>query len=175
MSLRKRIFSFVLAVVLICPLLCIPASARGIGVDWEGPFARFTEVCVGSPAAGYNKAAQRFLYCFPSTFRLIADNGGIDGIFGSKSKEAAIIYQKYEWPNEVDKAMWDGRIGGKTWSKIAGRLDPKDLYTNYDYILTYGNDYVYYLDTRAEGCTYYSYNVTSSGGVYKESTWFAQK
>lgn len=174
MSFRKRTCPLLLVAVLLCSVLCIPANAAS-GVGWESKFASFTEVCYNSPATMYNKAAQRFLYCFPSTYSLIADNGGIDGIFGLKSKEAAIIYQQYEWPGQSNSAKWDGRIGSNTWSKIANRLNEVDLYTYYDYNLNYGNEKVYFLDTRAEGYTFYSYNVTSSGTVYKESQWFAQK
>lgn len=175
MRLRKRFCLCALVVALLCSMLCISASAEEIGVEWRSPFARFTEVYQGSTSSGYIKAAQRFLYCFPSTHRLIADHGKMDGRFGPKTKEAAIKYQKYEWNNTSDSNMWDGRIGAKTWSKIAYRLNPEVTETDYSYYLNYGNEHVYYLDTRAEGCTYYSYYVTDDNQVFKEDNWFAQK
>lgn len=180
-NIRKKC-SMLLALVLLGAVFCIPADAlsvnqrRSSGVDWRGPFQEFTEVCYNSPAVGYNKAAQRFLYCFPSTRSYIQNSGGIDGIFQNSSVTATKIYQKYEWPNKMDESKVDGRIGPSTWGKIANRLNENDrYYTGYDYDLNYGNEMVYFLNTRAEGCTYYSYNVTNSGAVYKESSWFAQK
>lgn len=174
MKTMKRVCTLLFTFVLVVSAFCLPVKAYdNVPVDWKAPFARFTQIGLYSPETGYNKAVQRFLYCFPSTHSLIADNGGIDGLFWGSTRDAVYAYQQYEWPYNQDE--WDGTVGAKTWSKIANRLDPDEVIYNETYDLCYGNDQVYYLDTRAEGCTYYSYNVSSNGTPYREVNWFAQK
>lgn len=174
MKTMRRIYMALFTFVLVASAFCVTVKAYDtVPVDWRAPFSRFTEIGLYSPETKYNKAVQRFLYCFPTTHSLIADNGGIDGLYWGSTQEAVRTYQQYEWPN--DDRQWDGTVGEKTWGKIANRLNPTAVIYYETYDLCYGNDRVYYLDTRAEACTYYSYNVSSNGTVYRESDWFAQK
>lgn len=90
------------------------------------------------------------------THIVIENGGGIDGGYGNATQSAVVTYQKKKWP--YDSSQWDGRVGRKTWTKIAGDLN--EGYSNSEGIyLCYNNGRVMYVDRRAEGYTYYSCDI----------------
>lgn len=76
----------------------------------------------------YVKCIQRIMYDYSDTTRLlIVNNGGVDGSFGSATKQAVKLYQ-------AGKGLTaDGSVGSQTWGKIDNDLD-------YDSIAYFSSD-----------------------------------
>ena len=159
----KKLFAIMLVLVLVgtCTISVFAASA-----EEAEEFASFRQISKGSSYTGYNKALQRFLYCYPDTRTTIANAGGVDGVFGTQTKNAVIVYQEDEWPS--DSSKWDGIVGSGTWRRIGVRLsygwDPVDGYD-----LKYAGKRVIFVDTRAEGARYFNYNEDMFGTVYVDT------
>ncbi len=159
MNQIKRFF-VVLLILFLIGNCAVPASALEPG--WVEEFATFRQISRGSSHTGYVKALQRFLYCYPSTKTTIKNGGGVDGSFGTATETAVKTFQIAEWPH--DEKQWDGVVGAKTWSRIGVRLSCEG-YGGYEDFL-YLNKQVIYVDTRAEGESYYNYNESINGTVY---------
>jgi len=160
MKLLKRTAVLALAIMMLTSILVLPASAV-LYSPYYSHVCGFNELYNGSPDNAYIRAAQCFLYHYSShTRKLIINAGGIDGGYGNGTADAVTAYQTDKWPdddNAEHKKNRDGRVGPKTWAKIAG-----DLYVGYE-----GSEYaelrckggnVIYVDLRAEGHTYYNCN-----------------
>lgn len=160
MKLLKRTAVLALAIMMLTALLVLPASAV-LTSPYYSHVCAFHELYNGSPENAYIRAAQCFLYHYSSaTRKAITNAGGIDGGYGNGTENAVRLYQKDKWPNDnsVEHVQnRDGRVGPKTWAKIAG-----DLYVGYEggeYAeLRYNGGNVIYVDLRAEGYTYYNCN-----------------
>lgn len=170
MKLNKRIISICLLVAMLVPVMAVTASAD---YWFKYCFSNFKQIYQGTTETNYTKALQRFLYCFPLTHSDIADNGGVDGSFGSHTRSAVLKYQEFEFP--LDSSEWDGYVGPKTWEKIGNRLtcEAADAY-NYTFNLYYATDKVYYVDTRAEGIMFYFYYTLANdpNTVYKGAKFY---
>ena len=160
MKLLKRTAVLALAIIMLTSILVLPASAALYGPYYSHVCA-FHELYNGSPENAYIRAAQCFLYHYSSeTRKSIANAGGIDGGYGNGTEYAVTLYQTDKWPNDYDMEHVknrDGRVGPKTWNKIAG-----DLYVGYEGVeyadLCCNGGKVIYVDRRAEGHTYYNCN-----------------
>lgn len=158
MKRLKRTATLVLAIMMLTAVLVLPASAVLLS-PYYSHVCSFHELYNGSPENAYIRAAQCFLYNYPKTRTTIINGGGIDGGYGSATQNAVTTYQKDKWPNT--KSEWDGRVGTKTWTKIAG-----DLYVGYNdgesAYLRYNGGNVIFVDLRAEGYSYYNCNAQGS-------------
>lgn len=163
MNTLKRPISMILLLVMLMSILAIPVLAEGD--PYYTHICGFKKLYNGSPENAYIRAAQRFLLCYGGEARSnILSGGGVDGGYGYYTEEAVTAYQKDKWPyNTVEQ---DGRVGPKTWEKIAvdlklsmGGSDNDDLCFNGKKVL--------YVDTRAGGLSYYNYNGDEYNG-YKD-------
>lgn len=159
MKLLKRTVVMALAIMMLMSILVLPASAV-LSTPYYSHVCAFHELYNGSPENAYIRAAQCFLYRFStSTRNTIINGGGIDGGYGNATMNAVKEYQSKKWPYNRDE--WDGRVGTKTWTKIAGDLyDTGD--DGYHVDLCCNGGKVLYVDLRAAGYSYY--NCNASGG-----------
>lgn len=112
-KINHRVFQQLLIVFLI--IACLTTSAFAASNSWPERFSMFAQISSanGGTYPGYVKAAQRFLMCFDEdTYSLIMDHGGTDGIFGSATHDAVIIFQR-----EKNLSV-DGVIGPNSWKMI---------------------------------------------------------
>lgn len=152
MRTNKKLAIFIFAVVMLISTLVLPASAT-LHEPYYGHVCDFNELYNGSPDNAYIRAVQCFLYHFPDTSDIIEQAGGIDGGYGNGTESAVRIYQASKWSN--DPTQQDGRVGPKTWEKIAGDL--VDAYPEPDLVaLRYRGADIMHVDTRAEGYRYYN-------------------
>lgn len=160
MKLLKRTVVLALAIMMLTSILVLPASAV-LTEPYYSHVCAFKEIYNGSSENAYIRAAQCFLYHYSYDTRKEIDNsGGIDGGYGNGTERAVVLYQTDKWPNDYNEEHLknrDGRVGKKTWTKIAD-----DLYVGYvgaEYAeLRYNGGDVIYVDLRAEGYTYYNCN-----------------
>lgn len=163
MKHRKKIFASPLSLLLLLSVVAIPTSA--VGSPYYSHICGFEELYNGSPANAYIRAVQAFLYYYPDTRSTIISGGGIDGGYGNATESAVRTYQQDKWP--YTSSEWDGRVGPKTWEKIATDLYLDDFGNNEVYLCHYGG-HVMYVDLRAEGYTYYSCNSSGAKDRYIE-------
>lgn len=163
MKTMKKTVMLVLVVVMLLSVMVLPASA--VGDPYYSHVSGFVELYNGSTANAYIRAAQAFLYHYPYTQTTIISGDGIDGGYGNATQSAVKIYQEKKWP--YDSTQWDGRVGPKTWAKIAGDLYLDD-YGSHEVYLCYNSGHVMYVDLRAEGYTYYSCNTSGVKDRYIE-------
>lgn len=164
MKAMKKTIVFVLVVVMMMSVMSLPASATLVE-PYYSHVSGFVELYNGSTANAYIRALQAFLYHYPYTQTTIINGGGIDGGYGNATENAVKIYQEKKWP--YDSTQWDGRVGTKTWTKIAGDLKVGENTGEYAY-LCYNSGKVMYVDLRAEGYTYYNCNVNGVKDRYIE-------
>lgn len=165
----KKTIMLALVVIMLMSIMVLPASA--VSDPYYSHVAGFEELYNGSTANAYIRAAQCFLYHYSyATKKEIANAGGIDGGYGNGTENAVIMYQKDKWPNDNNEEHVknrDGRVGPKTWAKIAGDLYLDD-YGSDEVYLCYNSGHVMYVDLRAEGYTYYSCNASGVKDRYIE-------
>lgn len=163
MNTLKRSIIVVLLFAILMSILAIPALALAVGSSHYTNVSGFKELYNGSPLNAYIRAAQRFLLCYGGEARSnIISGGGVDGGYGYYTQEAVMVYQKDKWP--YDEKEQDGRVGPKTWEKIAVDLEYSPGGTDYDDLCVNGKK-VLYIDTRAEGYSYYNYNGSEYEGT----------
>lgn len=97
------------------------------------------------------------MYHYPYTQTTIINGGGIDGGYGNATESAVKIYQQKKWPNTPSE--WDGRVGTKTWTKVAGDLIKKNVGS--ETYLNYGNGRV--MNVVINGSSHSYYNCNTSG------------
>lgn len=163
MKIMKKSVVFVLVVIMLMSIMALPASA--LSDPYYSHISGFKTLYNGSTENAYIRALQAFLYHFPYTQTTIISGGGIDGGYGNATESAVKIYQQKKWPN--DQTQWDGRVGPKTWAKIAGDLYSGD-YGLHEVYLCYNGGHVMYVDERAEGYRYYSCNTSGTKDRYIE-------
>lgn len=156
MKAMRRTFIFAVVVILVMSVVAFPVFA--IGTPYSTHISGFVELYNGSPANAYIRAAQAFLYHYPYTQATIINGGGIDGGYGNATENAVKIYQQKKWP--YSSAEWDGRVGSKTWGKIAGDLSLGSFESG-GFFLCYNSGNVMFVD-RSSGFTYYS---CTAGGL----------
>lgn len=156
MKLAKRMLALAVAVMLVMAVLVVPASAT-LPPPFYSHVCGFVELYNGSTANGYVRAIQAFLYHYPYTQTTIINGGGIDGGYGNATESAVKIYQQKKWPNTPSE--WDGRVGTKTWTKVAGDLIKKNVGS--ETYLNYGNGRV--MNVVINGSSYSYYNCNTSG------------
>jgi len=110
----KKSLSFVLLLVMMVSIFVIPASAASPAM--VSRFRGFRQTSVVNYIAGYASAAQSFLLGYGPTSSIINGSGGVDGIFGAKTAEAAAIFQRNQGLAD------DGIIGRDTWGEIGSYL-----------------------------------------------------
>lgn len=161
MNTAKRPIIAVLLLVFLVSVLAVPASA--VSDPHYTNVCKFKELYNGSPLNAYIRAAQRFLLCYGGDARSnILSGGGVDGGYGYYTEEAVRAYQKDKWPYNTSEQ--DGRVGKKTWEKIAVDLEFSSGDSEHD-DLCINNKKVLYIDTRAGGYSYYNYNGSEYGGT----------
>lgn len=161
MNTLKRPIIIVLLLVILMSILAIPASA--VSNPYYTHIKEFKEIYNGSTLNAYIRAAQRFLLCYGGEARSdIISGGGVDGGYGYYTEAAVTAYQKEKWPYNTNEH--DGRVGPKTWEKIAIDLEYSPGGSNYEDLCVNGKK-VLYIDTRAEGYGYYNYNGSEYGGT----------
>ena len=117
----KKIMVLMLVLVVLTSTMAIPANAAS--VNWESQFPQF-QLCSTSATpynSNYVRALQRFLLAYKHTSSMIADNGGVDGSFGTGTESAVKTFQYYAFG--ADETQIDGKVGSGTWRKIAGMLE----------------------------------------------------
>lgn len=118
MNRFKRIFALMLVLTMMVSVMVVPASAA-LGSRWSTEFATFPVLKRSNSGSypGYTKALQRFLMCYNDNFRnVLAQNGGIDGKYGSNTEDVVTAYQIAEGITN------DGFVGPGTWRQIASNL-----------------------------------------------------
>lgn len=161
MNTLKRPIVAVLLLVILVSILAV--SAYAVGDPYYTHVSGFKELYNGSTLNAYIRAAQRFLLCYGGEARSnIISGGGVDGGYGYYTGEAVREYQEDKWP--FNSQEWDGRVGPKTWEKIAVDLEYSMGGTNYEDLCVNGRQ-VLYIDTRAEGYRYYNYNGDEYNGT----------
>lgn len=140
----------------------LPASAAS--ETWQTRFSEFTEISAANAGAGtysgYVKAAQRFLQCYNSTtYDYIMDNGGVDGYYGTSTRDAVKEFQGNTGLSN------DGVVGSNTWKKMASLL----VASTSSLTTTFSSPYSFYLRDaniiKAVGSStisYYSYDENGS-------------
>lgn len=170
MKAMKKTIVFALVVVMMMSVMSLPASAALVE-PYYSHVSGFVELYNGSTANAYIRAVQCFLYHYSyATRNEITNAGGIDGGYGNGTENAVIMYQKDKWPNDNNPEHVknrDGRVGPKTWTKIAGDLKVGESTGEYAY-LCYNSGKVMYVDLRAEGYTYYNCNANGVKDRYIE-------
>lgn len=111
MKMAKRMVALALAVMLVAAVMIVPASAASS--TWVDRFKNFTMTSQTSYQSGYASAIQSILLGYSATKSYIEDYGGVDGMFGAKTKEAVKIFQS------AYSLGADGIVGSGTWSKMA--------------------------------------------------------
>ena len=132
----KTMQAFVLVAVL---SVSVMASARAeLNNTWTTELGGWATISQGQ-SNGYVTAIQRFLYLYSLDTRAeIGGLSGIDGVFGSETKSAVILFQE-------DQGLTpDGLVGPKTWRKIAAYLTRSDRLTGSS---AHGYNYGYNLYT----------------------------
>ena len=163
MNTFKRPIIAVLLIVMLMSIFVVSVSA--VDDPYYTHVSSFEELYNGSTQNAYIRAAQRFLLCYGGEARKsIIDGGGVDGGYGYYTEEAVRKYQKDKWPYNANEQ--DGRVGPKTWEKIAVDLEYGVGGPEHADLCIYGKK-VLYVDRRAEGYTYYNYNGSEYGG-YKD-------
>ena len=153
-KLMKRIVPLALVVVL-CVCMAIPAFATsGTPTYVMGTFPSQSK---DSYSAGYTKVVQRLMYVYNDTTRSnIISGGGIDGVFGDKTKSAVIAFQEARGFSD------DGIFGNQSWPWLAGVLTD---YATTNYAQRWYNGYVIV----SLG------NMGSSGYTKTGTTWYVYK
>lgn len=111
MKLVKKPLALVLAVIMIMAVLVVPAFAAGSA--WVTRFQKFATTSVNSYQAGYASAVQSILLRYSGTSSMISSSGGVDGIFGTNTKNAVVVFQK------AKSLTADGIVGSDTWGAMA--------------------------------------------------------
>lgn len=124
MRYMKRTLILALVVVMLTSVLVIPAAA--LEPTWNQYFYdNFPEQRVGYYHYGYTYALQRFLYVYDTTTQSdIISSGGIDGMYGTGTKNAVVTFQEQFASNNpgvsiVIPASEEGKVGQNTWKAIA--------------------------------------------------------
>lgn len=99
------------AVMLVMAVLVIPASATSD--FWVSRFKGFTQTSINSYQSGYAAAVQSILLGHSSSSSYIAKAGGVDGSFGTGTKNAVIAFQNSQGLGA------DGIVGTNTWGRMA--------------------------------------------------------
>ena len=111
----KKYIKHVVSILLVLALIVSLSVTSFADTTWRNRVASFQAISAAnySSYTGYVKAAQRFLQLYSyDTHELIMNNGGIDGIFGSKTRDAVI---KFQTLTNLDP---DGVVGTNTWGKM---------------------------------------------------------
>lgn len=164
MKLLKKIAVLALAIMILASILVLPAFAV-LSDPFYSHVCDFNELYNGSPDNAYIRAAQCFLYHYSYETRTAINNaGGIDGGYGNGTEYAVTLYQTDKWPDDNNPEHVknrDGRVGPKTWTKIAGDLSVGFICGEYAELRCNGGN-VIYVDLRAEGYQYFSCNKSGS-------------
>lgn len=156
MKHMKRAFCLMVVVVMMMSIIAFPASAStSLDEKLLNDFPTFPVLQMNS-SGGYVRLLQRFLYVCPTTHETIYNtnntNHGIDGSFGSRTRQAVIEFQTLA----LGLSQADGIVGRNTWTVI------------YSFLNHYQAGKYYYYDGEAEwdrfvmwysnsGSTYYLY------------------
>lgn len=112
MKLFKKSMALFLAVVMAVAVLVVPASAASS--TWVGLFKKFAVTKITSYQSGYACAVQSFLLGYDTeAFEWVFYHGGVDGSFGTNTREAVYHFQKEE------NLSVDGSVGPATWGRMA--------------------------------------------------------
>lgn len=160
MKYCKRVLSFVIVAVLLFSTFAIPASAASD--TWVGRFQKFPTLKTGTSYYAYVKALQTFLLVFSAdTKALILEGGGVDGDYGSKTKEAVQKFQAEYYPNDTNQ--WDGITGKGTWGCVAVWLEHIWISSTVSHFCGYGQNIYRAVQT---GTTQFSYYYQSAAGSW---------
>lgn len=158
MKYCKRVLSFVIVAVLMFSTFAIPASAASD--TWVARFQRFPTLNTGTSNYAYVKALQTFLLVFGGEAKtLIIEGGGVDGSYGTKTKEAVKVFQEERFP--YDSNQWDGVTGSGTWGMVAAWLDHVWISSTVSFFCGYGENVYRAVQT---GTTQFSYYYQSAAG-----------
>lgn len=97
--------------MMIMAVLVVPASAASS--TWVNRFANFATTSVNSYTTGYASAVQSILLGYSGTSSMISSSGGVDGMFGTNTKNAVIVFQNAKGLSA------DGIVGSGTWRAMA--------------------------------------------------------
>lgn len=118
----KRLSAILVVAILLVTTLTTHVSALEEG--WLIQFrSYFPMLYQGSGETGYISAIQRFLLCHSSSATVMADAGGIDGIYGGGTANAVKAFQRYAGENFMFGIDVDGLAGGDTWASVATELN----------------------------------------------------
>lgn len=157
----KRVVFLLLILIIVMQAMMLTAFAAG--EPWVTKIGKFTAINRNNyhNYTGYVCAAQRYFLCDPVTSDLIADSGGVDGIFGDGLYNATVAFQAL---HDLDP---DGYIGKNTWQAIAGELGVTTVYTQTT--LSKGGQHVYLVDTSSSQYKFrYFTSQTYAGSVFHQ-------
>lgn len=132
--MKKQFFKVFLSMILVVAL-CVSMSvtAFAAGSTWVTRFSGFQAISAanGGNYPAYVKALQRFLQVYSLyTHDKVMNNGGLDGWFGTATKEAVEYFQ-------AENGLGvDGVAGTNTWGKI-GALAIEIYYSSTTYLFKY--------------------------------------
>lgn len=133
--------------------------------EWRNRVTGFTLNTVQNYYPGYTRAIQRFLWLYStSTHNSIYDGGGIDGMFGTKTKDAVISFQ-----NSVGIGN-DGEVGPITWGKMYDVMQKswsgsKKMFSCSN-VTSVGSQYVMEAKQSQYNSYWWFYSYTENGVVY---------
>lgn len=148
MKMAKKTMALALAVMIVMTIMVVPASAAS--ATWVGRFKKFAKTSIDSYQTGYTKAVQSILLKYnDATEDLVANSGGVDGLFGSNTKLAVEEFQDDTGIVDSDDTNY-GKVNDATWGKMAEVL----------YVPSSGNPTLFRMNGRTAITAKYS------GGVY---------
>lgn len=148
MKMAKKTMALALAVMMVMTIMVVPASAAS--ATWVGRFKKFAKTSIDSYQTGYTKAVQSILLKYnDATEDLVANSGGVDGLFGSNTKLAVEEFQDDTGIVDSDDTNY-GKVNDTTWGKMAEVL----------YVPSSGNPTLFRMNGRTAITAKYS------GGVY---------
>lgn len=117
MKTAKRILTLALAVMMVMAVMVVSASAAS--VSWPACFKKFATTTSTSYQTGYTKAIQSILMGYnTNTKNLIANSGGVDGVFGTNTMLAVQDFQDNETSIDSENDNY-GKVNDVTWGKMA--------------------------------------------------------
>lgn len=137
MSKLKKVIACLMAMV-----VCFGASTNvfAANIDIWGKFPTQNR---NTNDKNYTRAVQRVVASFHSApYNIIMNNGGMDGSFGQKTKEAVIVFQEMynEWSFAADPNLSvDGSCGPKTWRALYDSMEFDGMSYDDEFFVWTGN------------------------------------